>query len=588
MSVENPKKTFGESKSGYDGIFLERGGADVRNMVNELLKSPPFELSNIDKNEVYHYENNLADTKLENNISISEVFQKNDEALIKVFPQAFIDGVVSDENVDLPVFNSHDEVNVYLAKAVANKDIDAKTVKKMSELSKKYYIEKTSQALIDGMSPDESVVSNFDIVCDSNIVLENAQNLVNTRKIIHSEWEKYHETGANIESGKKAITEIYLARTNAALAAKIPELFTLANQADISGNTKLAELARSMIPRGFLSAFEKDDVAERLNRRLDYLKFGAGRNEQGKSSGVDTRVERAVINAKNEIDELYEAHFSPENVDRLKNTMIEPEQIEDIFKTILSSKGLLSSEDSGLYDPNRIGRASDELFQVIQNDKAKTFEVNGVKGVLKTPTVQRSIWDLLVVGLHEMEHVNQVQSDKELGSVIKIAALKGKRTSYLREGCANTVQRDFEYTLSGQSKGFSLAYAKGVQAVERGGSVFDAAKAFFDEKQLEDESHNDIKNANLAADRSLRLVRSGGYSSGAMSYAEEALLQDELSQATQEEKKRTREIVSFDFVDQMRLHKYGLLPEVENVSIDWRNSILAALEPCIIDALKEN
>ena len=61
----------------------------------------------------------------------------------------------------------------------------------------------------------------------------------------------------------------------------------------------------------------------------------------------------------------------------------------------------------------------------------------------------------------------------------------------------------------------------------------------------------------------------------------------ELANASPQVQRRASMISSLDFVDQVRLHRYGLLPEIDATGTDWTPHIQAVLEPYINAAINE-
>lgn len=104
-----------------------------------------------------------------------------------------------------------------------------------------------------------------------------------------------------------------------------------------------------------------------------------------------------------------------------------------------------------------------------------------------------------------------------------------------------------------------------------------ATRAFYEEKRRLFPDINADMAAKEAADRVLRLIGQGGINSSSMSYAEGGLFEVELERAPVNVRQRAGAITTLDFVDQLRLHRYGLLP-VLNDDIDWSTHIIGALQ----------
>jgi len=70
-----------------------------------------------------------------------------------------------------------------------------------------------------------------------------------------------------------------------------------------------------------------------------------------------------------------------------------------------------------------------------------------------------------------------------------------------------------------------------------------------------------------------------------MAYAEEIILDYELRDSSPEVKARAFAVTSLDLVDQVRLHKYGLLLMANNQGINLSDVIMTEFEPYIDKAL---
>lgn len=92
--------------------------------------------------------------------------------------------------------------------------------------------------------------------------------------------------------------------------------------------------------------------------------------------------------------------------------------------------------------------------------------------------------------------------------------------------------------------------------------------------------------ARKAAEKVLCLIRKGGISFQPLVYIEESILAYELKGQSADKQKRATVVTSFDVVDQVRLHEYGLLPEIpQDISHDWSTIILRVMQPYINRAL---
>lgn len=572
------------NKLGYNGPYLERGGLKTAEMAEVLSKPPEFPLSSEERELAYGFENQLFDHVAANDKSIGDVIREHKGENISAplfFAEAFMEARIP--GVELPAFDSPTGVYEWVATAIQEGTVSPNDLRKMAKKSGELYREKMAESLVAGHAIDPSWLEVRSLVVDPEHFIETATGLGHGREYL-MQLRKEYQAGDNLEGAKRAIIDVYLARVNSALAGSIPMADYLSQQAALVSDDSLNQAARQLIPEGLRHALEDATRRGDVFRRLDFLRNGMGLDEKGSASRVAYDVEKAV-------DEMSEtdgsARFSPEQIQILKETMIDPAQIKEIMSSILRSAGMLSGEPPQTWSPERSHRAGDELFQVVENPYAPSFAVDGKSGAYMVPSVPYSLYNIVTVaGFHELTHINQAEADKALGKRIRLASLRGKRVSMLREGGANAEQRANEKEWFGTAKPNALTYAKALQALEAGGGIAEASEAFYQEKRRIMPDLSPITAAKEAADRVMRLVRQGGIDSAAMSYAEGGLFIAELEKVPRNVRHAATAVTSFDIVDQIKLHKYGLLAEGEtDTIIDWTPHIEKILTPYIEQAL---
>ena len=211
---------------------------------------------------------------------------------------------------------------------------------------------------------------------------------------------------------------------------------TLREQAVMTGNHGLERQAEQLVSPRLLRVLEADESRKRLYRRLDFLRNGVGYTDSGVASSVAGELTTGTAEAPKG------GLFSPEQMQRMKEIMLEPAEMVRIFQAIIARAGMLSSEDASTWSSSRTHRAADGLFQVVINPAKTTFEVDSTSGIFKVASAPRSLYDVMIVGgFHELEHINQATADEAVGQTVKIAKIKGKRVSGLREVGANVRQR---------------------------------------------------------------------------------------------------------------------------------------------------
>lgn len=575
---------------GYNGAFLERSGKGSLHLAEILVAEPELPIDESQKQEVYEYEKSIYDYKLEPGLTINETIRSHKgEATTapRFFADAFLRGKVDlpQLGTEITEFSSSEDVYKWLATSVRDSTIDEPTLLKMSKESANYYKQIVADLLVAGETPEPSIMDNMSIVINPADTVKLSLSLVQARQFLHSMRHKYKEGGDRLDGAKRALTDVYLAKVNSLVVSDITTLDYLVNQSNLIGDDDTKQIASELVNKGMRRLLDSNELKTLKN--LDYIRNGIGKDENGRTTAVDNMVVQEDSSETGEA-KLETPLFNQEQRDKLKAFKLDPPEMVKLYSRVLQKAGQLSSEDPSTWSPKRKHRAADELLQVVVNPTANSFAVLGISGAYKVASEPRSLFDIIVVGgAHELEHVNQVQNDRALGEKLSIAELKGKRVGMLRESGANFKQREAELALFGESKPIALAYARALQIIENDGGVFDATRAFFEEKRRITPNLDIKVIAKEAADRVLRLTLNGGINSQPMSYAEEIILNKELRFASPELKERAIAVTSLDLVDQVRLHKYDLLPALENQNIDWLGIILKEAEPYITEALRQ-
>ena len=570
---------------GYNGIFLERFGTDGLELAERLVAPPEFPLDDEQRLMAHDFEKDIIGHKLESGITVENAIQNHrDEGTIapRFFAKAFLEGRIELPPTlsEIPVFYSSEDVYKWLAVVVRDSTFDETNLLRMAKESADYYKHSVASFMLSGETPDPLLMDCMSIVINPTETILSARSIAQARLFIRDLHRSYKEGGDRLEGAKRAIADVYLGKINELVASDITTLESLINQSRLIRDIETEQAATDVIPESINIAFNGDKI--RTLRRLDFLRNGMGIDDDGHPTAIESLIVKVE---NNEIAESVDRKplFTLEQREKLKAYMMSPTEMVQIFSNILQNVGLLSSEDSSTWSPKRNNRASDELFQVIVNPSANVFSIDGSSGVYKVASESRSLFDAIVVGgFHELEHVIQTQNDRKFE---KNLFIRGKRVSMLRESGANDKQREGEQMLFGESKPIALAYARALQTLEDGGDLFAATRSFFDEKCRTAPDTDRSLFAKEAADRVLRLIRYGGLNSQPMAYAEEIILDYELRDSSPEVKARAFAVTSLDLVDQVRLHKYGLLLMANNQGINLSDVIMTEFEPYIDKAL---
>ena len=571
-----------------NNIYLERSGKGSKEASERLLEAPADPLDESEKADVRLYEEELCRQPVYGDMSLEHILTKHIGETLAAptfFSEAFIKGQIHVEGLEgsLRQLRTPGDVYTWLAQAARDQSIPVKDMLEMARQSAAHYKTEAAQALLRGDRPHEATLDRMPIVVDPYKTLEFAEGVIEARRYLLDKRREFGREARGLNGAKRAMTDIYLKRVNGQIAGDIPVLEFLVEQSRLIDDEEMVAGAYLAMPASLREAANNPERRVLLNKRLDYIRNGIGYDSDGRATAVDSEVVKTASGET--VVEADAPIFNAEQREALRREEVSPEEMIQLFTEVVRSAGLLSDEDPSTWSPGRGHRAADQLFQVVMHPTKDTFAVNGIDGVVTKPNKPRSLYDVMTIGVHELTHINQTQLDRQLGEVLHIGKLKGRRVSMLRETGANLVQRQLERELFGESKPVALAYARAIQRLETGGDMFDATQAFYEEKRRVSSGAGEAKIAAEAADRTLRLMLSGGANSQPMSYAEENIMNAELQDADPQVKSRATLLTSLDLDDQQRLHRYGLLPDVHAGGVDWAPYLLSALQPFIERAL---
>lgn len=613
----------------YRGPYLKRAGEAAATMVELLADRPKYELQEGTRQEVYAFEHGLFDERLEagedSPETIGDVMRaalSEDQEAPFFFAEYFMNG-----DIDLgflhevarrngatieqpPQFTSPHEVYEWIAELIQNREQYGLTNKDLLSLGKKsaeYYKQQFTNAVVAGQKASNIhplIAEAMPLVVDPVKTLDQLHKLQKVRHILverrqqHAEIPDPRTEEDRAHNARRAILGVYLSKVNAQVADYIPRAFYLYDQAVLSDEADLRHAAIAAVPAAFRNAFKDDASRASAYKRLDFIRNGIdarsatavnaqGQAERHPANGVARRLWNLRGNTP-EASEHTEAHFSAEDAEAFKAFKISPEKARELIDEIFARLSMLSAEPHSSYYVGRTTWAADDRWQTVINPEKASYAVDSIGGVYKVPSVETNLFALITTGgLHEFQHVWQAMADKRIGTALKIAAIKGKRVSMLREGGANAKQRAGTLDLFGISAQAApnMTYARARIALDNGEGPIAAAYAFYEEKMSLTPTANPADTAMLAADRVLRLRRHGGANSQPMSYAEEWLMIDELAKADQSVAARATQVTCLDLADQVRLHAYGLLPGMHNgQNPDVVPALLEVLEPLMYEA----
>lgn len=464
----------GGEKYGYKGLYLERSGVSSRQMAEILTGPPEFELTESELEEAYAFEAALYDHEVVKGKTIEQCFRdaKDEGVVAPLFFARSLAQEAADGEYDISHRGTgHNDVYAGVANTIRQCESTPDELRVVAKKSMSEYISAMAEALQSGEDIDPSWLDFKRLVVNPTEFISVTTNMYHMRDYLQTLRFLNHEGDDRVAGAKRAILDLYLAKANAVIVNAIPIADYMAHQGRLLGDDELVVEAGKLVPDAIRRKLEGDGRNE-MFRRLDYLRSGLGIDEDGNASSVAREV-TAIRGILPLVEAANDIRLTGEQVERMKHTMLSPEQMLEVFTDILRRAGKLSSEPSETWSPERTVRAADEQYQVVVHPTKNSFAVDGVSGAYKVASEPRSLYDVMFVGgFHELTHINQAQADQALGRRFKIANLKGKRPSMLRESGANVRQKAAESEWTGSQKPVALTYARALQVLEHGGGDY--------------------------------------------------------------------------------------------------------------------
>lgn len=584
----------------YRGPYLRRAGEGVLPMLETLVKEPEVRLSPEQRTRVIAFENALFDHEIAaDGLTINEALRDGAVAEDKESPMYF-----GGYFAELPAAPEHASDGLkaaydFMADHIAQTDGDkiaaahtgmAQLVGQREELgladadfltlakaSTDWYKRHMKKALLNDTPPDRDIVRFQPIVINPEITLARLEKLQRAREFVRERRADRMDSADNAAQAEAAVLDVYTSKINAQIAGHTAALFYLEDQLKEAPDAAVSSRLAKALPPAFAAAAEDKTRRMDVLRRLDYLQYGMGLDREGRASGVAEQIWHVGRTA---IRHREVPVYSAEDAAKLANAKLSTTEMQQVFSDMLQKAGLLSQEDG------------DDGWKVEISETGTTFAVDSRTKTFTVPSEEKDLATVILVGAeHESEHINQALIDDQLAQTLRIAGAKGKRVGMLREGGANARQRRAQLHLFGAAQaGPNLTYAKARQLLDAGSSdpdqsFIDAVKVFYDEKMSLAPDARD-NNAKEAVDRVLRLERRGRVNSQPLAYAEEWLLIDALAhEKNRFVAERAARVTTLDFVDQARLHRFGLLPDISEVRGITEDIVQETLAPHIHKAL---
>lgn len=445
------------------------------------------------------------------------------------------------------------------------------------------------------------------------VVFEDATNLVRRveglsaykklyRTVLAQLKQEYAASPSDLIVAKQAITEIYLKQVNGELAEVYPDVFTFLEQANEFENTEhtkmfykaFANLLPAVIKEGVDITVRKKG---RFIIRLDRIRNGASRDEDGHFTAVSPELEAYLDDQTVYEREPGEAVFSPEEVEILDTVFYDAKQMQSLAKLVLEHFDMLSIYPEADFKRDRPHRAPDGRWQVPIMDDITAMTADDPQGGFEIPAeFNRSLTKSTApVGVipgvaHEIQHAFQQDNIKNSAGGMGVGkTMFGRRNDAFFEAGAIHVEQVLQEKLFGRHRADSPHYLRALVAVEKGANEVEAAKVYYDSYLSANPGEKPLAAAKVAVSRVMRLVRRfGGYNSQPLNYSESGLLLEKTKYLPDDVRSMLFDNGSLEIEDLARLHKFDLLPkDTKSFPFDEFIAIVTPILRRHIDAAKK-
>lgn len=572
--------------------YTERNGVGASEDVESLLRDPEVYLDEQEKAAVYAFASELFDGSISEDLKVEPStpgepvrdLQEIDNTSTAASHQSFYIDYFKTEaaQADVAVLGLNLESEVSIREQLYRLAVDPRSTvpkvrKEIAARSLDWYKQELANRLQqpkenDAEQPDCEVVNvEFNPEKFFKKFNELQAYRVFYRKVT-GELKRSEPTDEN--DAKRTVLDLYYARVNALAAEMYPHMHDVSRQVEYmplldekfnGWRYHLIDAAPIVVDVQKRVAAERETQISSHLRRLDLLRNGAAHWEgDANYLPISHEVAQLATELSESDTEQVEGTplLGPETLEYMHNTRWDAVQMKQFCDAVLSHWELLSEHQADWNEVGeRSGYAADDKWQVVISPKVSSLSVNGKKKTVTVPEdfdrtlIQVSKAGALPGAAHELSHIWQHEYSFELAAIIPLAKIKGKR--YITSFEMGGIQQEREiHTMVGQIRPTNVTYLRALQAKLDGANQTEAARVYAE--AMGDEISPDI--AKMAGANTLRLYRSGGYSSQALDYIEQELLLRSMSDLTPGQ---TRAIAiaggSFSIRDTAALHRFGLL-----------------------------
>ncbi len=316
---------------------------------------------------------------------------------------------------------------------------------------------------------------------DALAKLQKLRNFKQSLKKVTTEDEGEFVTD-NYKSALSAVLEQYRLRVNELIVDQFGHVACTKMLADKIGKENLSEEEANLLQQfSGLSEFVS------VYSRFDKLVFGAAEDadEKGNYQQVGKKLEEYAVEMERKYIENERTKKQKATEKGLDFNKITKKNIsKDIFakyaEVFLERYNQKSSQPAENFDPKRKGPAPDGKWQFVISDGYNSMEVVGKQKIIKAPTRDGSVQDLISVMLgHEFTHFIQALNQSKIKLKL-YDSVGGDRRLVLAEGAAMSAQK----LISEEIFGFSVLpkpnYVKAMTAKLNGGTYLDCVKVYYE------------------------------------------------------------------------------------------------------------
>ncbi len=387
------------------------------------------------------------------------------------------------------------------------------------------------------------------VVRNPEVLAQKLEELTSLRRYL-KKYAKHLGQGevGNIERGNQVMARIHRRRVNELISGLFPDAQAFLEQATVSQNDsdrQIAERIKKVLPS--VTSFT-EGKAQKNFARIDKFRNGVGQLVDGDYNQLSDEAKELAdrVSVIEKVVAPAEYRYKGQE-DVWKNINVSPEEFREWGELFLEARGIKSAYSD--YDPDSKDPAQDGLWRAVFDPKATSLSVDSHTKVMKFPPRKneqdqgRKIAQISPAGAapgisHEGRHVDQHINKAALGlAITEIVGMD--RSSLMGEAGGIAAEVATQLEDFGQIRPINPEYFRAAQVKISGGSYKDCVKAFFDSQLARNPNADKRKIAEQAADRVLRLFRSGGQTAdnspyfthsggGTFEYLEQELLAQEI------------------------------------------------------------